>query len=461
MRRLIWGIGLVAALVAGGVLYVSNSPVGQVYIPSGTGTTAKQICSLTRISGLSPERARALYISPLLGGADGLIQVQIDDQNARVTSSVLGVLFKQTAVYREGLGCTLVHGSGAFDPEASLPPMTATAMTLDTAHRDAHFDTDALQAALDEAFTDDGRNTLAVAVLHQGHLIAEHYAEGVDETTPLHGWSMTKSMAATMAGVLTQRGLIDVYEPAQVPELVAAGRPEITVDHLLRMTGGLAGYETHDGFDPVSDMLFTESDMATYSANLEQVAEPGAWFDYQSGNTILAGSALEEHLGETPQEEIATIRRWLFEPLGMAHTVFESDESGALQWSSYMYASARDWARLGQLYLDGGRAPDGAQIIPETWIDYVTEPTPDSNGEYGSGFWMYDVGLPEDNFMMNGFQGQLTYIIPSEDLVVVRLGATNNQHDGSPELVRAVIAAKTDPVESGLLEPNDNEDSGD
>ena len=141
--------------------------------------------------------------------------------------------------------------------------------------------------------------------------------------------------------------------------------------------------------------------------------------------------------------------------------MFESDESGALQWSSYMYASARDWARLGQLYLDGGRAPDGAQIIPETWIDYVTEPTPDSNGEYGSGFWMHDVGLPEDNFMMNGFQGQLTYIIPSEELVVVRLGATNNQHDGSPELVRAVIAAKTDPVEPSLVEPNDNEDSGD
>jgi CubicO group peptidase (beta-lactamase class C family) len=456
MRRLVWVLALMTALVAGGGLFVSNSPVGQVYIPAGTGTTAKQICSLTHISGFSPERARALYVSPVLGAADGLVQVQIDDQNARVTSSLLGVLFKQTAVYREGMGCTLVHGSGEFDPDASLPAMSPRPMALDTAHRDTHFDRDALDAALVEAFTEDGRNTLGVVILHQGRLITERYADGVDETTLLHGWSMTKSQAATLAGVLTQRGLIDVTETGQVPELAAAGRPEITVDHLLRMTGGLAGYETHTGFDPVSDMLFTESDMARFAANAEQIAPPGTRFDYQSGNTILAGSALEEYLGDTPQAKMATIRDWLFEPLGMAHTVIESDESGTLQWSSYMYATARDWARLGQLYLDGGRAPDGAQIIPETWIDYVTTPTPGSNGEYGSGFWMYYAGQPEFTFVMNGFQGQLTYIVPSEDLVVVRLGATNGQHEGTPELARAVIAAKTIPVEY-----SENQDRGD
>jgi CubicO group peptidase (beta-lactamase class C family) len=164
---------------------------------------------------------------------------------------------------------------------------------------------------------------------------------------------------------------------------------------------------------------------------------------------VLAGSALEEYLGDTPQEELETIREWLFEPLGMAHSILESDEAGTLQWSSYMYASARDWAKLGQLYLDGGRAPDGTQLIPEDWIDYVTAATPGSDGDYGSGYWMYDVRLPDDNFMMNGFQGQLGYIIPSEELVVVRLGATNYQHDGSPELARAVIAAKRAEPEAG------------
>ena len=442
MRIFLIITGVIAAGAIGVAAWLNTSDIGRIYLPSGTGITAKQVCSLHFVSGLDPERARALYISPLLGDADQLVAVTVDEEAQEVRASTLGFLANQRAVYREGLGCTLVHGSGEFNPDANLAPMIAQPMSLDAIHRDENFDVEALNAALDTAFTEDGRNTLGVVVMHQGRLIAERYAEGVNETTPLHGWSMTKSLAATMAGVLTQRGLIDVNEPGQVPALNAAGRPDITVDHLLRMTGGLAGYELNNGTDPNSDMLFTESDMAAFAATREQIAAPGEHFDYQSGNTVLAGQALEEFLGDTPADEIATIREWLFEPLGMAHSILEADEAGTLQWSSYMYASARDWAKLGQLYLDGGRAPDGSQLIPEDWIDYVTEPTPGSDGDYGSGYWMYDVGLPEDNFMMNGFQGQLGYIIPSEELVVVRLGATNFQHDGSPELARAVIAAK-------------------
>lgn len=213
------------------------------------------------------------------------------------------------------------------------------------------------------------------------------------------------------------------------------------MDDLLRMTGGLAGYELNNGTDPNSDMLFTESDTAAFAATREVIAAPGERWDYQSGNTILAGSALEPHLGATVVEKVTTIREWLFEPLGMHRSILEPDESGTLQWSSYMYASARDWARLGQLYINQGRAPDGTQLIPADWIDYVSTPTPGSNGQYGAGFWLYDAGLPEDTFIMNGFQGQLGYIIPSERLVVVRLGATNYQHDGGPELARAVVAA--------------------
>jgi CubicO group peptidase (beta-lactamase class C family) len=444
MRILLGLGGLIAAGVIGVAVWLNTSDFGRIYLPTATGITAKQICSLSFVSGLEPDRAKAMYVTPLLGEAHRLISVSVDPYSypPAVSARALGFFYEQRAFYREGLGCTLVHGADGFNPYVTLGPMTPSPMALDTAHRDAHFDAAALGAALDAAFAEDGRNTLGVAVLHQGRLVAERYAEGVDETTPLHGWSMTKSLAATMAGVLTQRGLIDINEEGQVPALVAAGRPEITVNHLLRMTGGLAGFELNNGTDPNSDMLFTESDMAAFAATREQIAAPGERFDYQSGNTVLAGSALEEYLGDTPAEEIETIRAWLFEPLSMAHSILETDEAGTLQWSSYMYASARDWARLGQLYLDGGRAPDGTQLIPEDWIDYVTDVTAGSDGEYGSGYWMYDAGLPDDNFMMNGFQGQLGYIIPSEDLVIVRLGATNYQHDGSPELARAVIAAK-------------------
>ncbi len=323
-------------------------------------------------------------------------------------------------------------------------------MGLDTDHRDANFDAAALEAALDAAFTDDGRNTLSVAVLHQGRLVAERYADGVTAQSPIHGWSMSKSLAATMAGVAIQRGLIDINAPGQVPALAAAGRPEITVDDLLRMTGGLAGYELNDGTDPNSDMLFTESDMATFAATRDVIAAPGERWDYQSGNTILAGSALETHMGDSVEERIETLREWLFEPLGMHHSILEADETGTLMWSSYMYASARDWARMGQLYIDGGLAPDGTRLIPEDWAAYVSRPTPGSDGDYGSGFWMYEAGLPDDTFIMNGFQGQFAFVIPSEDLVIVRLGATNFQESGAPAFARDVVAARRDPAPAPL-----------
>lgn len=443
MKRALAGIaGVIIAAGIGGWVYLSNSVTGQIYVPSGTGTTAKQTCSMVFVSGLDPDRARALYTDPLLGAAAGLLNVTVDRERRQVTASALGLAFHQTAVYREGLGCTLVHGSGEFEADIALPARPASAMTLDTAHRDTHFDTAALQAAIDNAFTEDGRNTLAVAILHEGRLIGEAYAEGVDAQTPLLGWSMTKSLAATFAGVLVQRGLMDINAQGRVPALAEAGRPEITVDHLLRMTGGLAGYEINDGTDPNSQMLFTQSDMARFAATHEQIAAPGERWDYQSGNTILAGSAMEPVMGDTLAEEAQTLRDWLFDPLGMNTAILEADEAGTLQWSSYMFASARDWARLGQLYLDDGRAPNGTQIIPADWIDYIRRPTPGSDGNYGAGFWMYETGLPDGTFIMNGFQGQLAFIIPSEDLVIVRMGATNFQNDGAIRFANDVVAAR-------------------
>lgn len=442
MRRLFWVIALIAALALGGWIYLMQSTTGRIYLPSGTGLTAKQTCSLTFVSGLEPDRAQALYITPLLGGANALISVDIDPDNQRVSSAVLGFLFKQTAVYREGLGCTLVHDSDAFDANASLPIVNGPdPMTLDTGWRDAHFDVEALNAALDEVFTEDGRNTLAALVIHDGHLVAERYAEGVTETTPLHGWSMTKSTAATFAGVLVQRGLIDISAEGQIPALVEAGRPGITIDDMLRMSGGLDGFEINDGTDPNSEMLFTQSDMATYAANRNVIHEPGEQWSYQSGNTILAGSAMETVMGDTIVDEVSTLRDWLFTPLGMNHSVFEPDQSGTLQWSSYMYASARDWARMGELYLNDGRVGD-AQIIPPNWLTYVGTPTATSDGQYGAGFWLNIPGLPSDTVVMRGFQQQWTFVIPSEDLIVLRMGATLNGDGGAPDFARAVIAAK-------------------
>jgi len=435
--------GLVIAAGIGGWLYVSNSTLGKIYLPSGTGLTAKQTCSLTQVSGLDADQAHALYIEPILGAAGDFISVSIDETAGTVTSSIPGGLFKQTAVYREGIGCTLVHDPDSFQAGLSAPlPGDPDPMVLDSTWRDSHFDVEALNAAMDRAFTEDGRNTLATLVLHEGRLIAERYAEGVTSQTPLHGWSMTKSTAATFAGVLVQRGLLDIEAPGQIPAMVEAGRPEATVDDMLRMTGGLDGFEINDGTDPNSEMLFTQTDMATYAANRNILHAPGTQWSYQSGNTVMAGSAMEEHMGEDIVSEIETLREWLFEPLGMHHSILEPDQEGTLQWSSYMYASARDWARMGQLYLDNGRVGD-QQIIPANWINYVGTPTVTSDGYYGSGFWLNEPGLPADTVIMRGFQQQWTFIIPSENLVVLRMGATLGSNGGAPEFAQAVIAAKT------------------
>ncbi|WP_375549731.1 serine hydrolase [Oceanicaulis alexandrii] len=441
MRRLIWVIALIAALVVGGWLYVSQSSWGRIYLPSGAGLTAKQACSLTFVSGLDPERAKTVYVDPLLGPAQSVISLDVDTEARTATSAILGLFYRQTAMYRDGLGCTLVHDPDQFDADLTVPmPPPSTVMEVDTAWRDAHFDADALDAAMDAAFTDDGRNTLATLVLHDGRLVAERYAEGVDARSPLLGWSMTKSTAVTFAGVLVERGLIDMRAEGLSPELSAVGRPDITLDDMLRMTGGLDGFELNNGHDPNSEMLMTQADMAAYAASRNKLHEPGEEWSYQSVNTILAGAAMEEFMGDTLPDRISTLRAWLFEPLGMNSVVFEPDQSGTLQWSSYMYATAQDWARLGQLYLDNGRVGD-TQIIPPNWLTYVGTPTVDW---YGSGFWLNIEGLPADTVAMQGFQDQRGYVIPSENLVVLRMGATLSMESGAPEFGAAVIAAKRD-----------------
>ena len=441
MRRLVWVIALIAALFVGGWLYVSQSTWGRIYLPSGAGLTAKQACSLTFVSGLDPERAQTDYIDPLLGPAKSLISLEVDRSARRTTSAIFGLFYRQTAVFRDGLGCTLVHDPDQFDADLTVPmPPPSALMEIDTAWRDAHFDADALDAALDAAFTEDGRNTLAALVLHDGRLVAERYADGVDARSPLLGWSMTKSTAVTFAGVLVERGLIDMRAEGLSPDLNAVDRPDITLDDMLRMTGGLDGFELNNGHDPNSEMLMTQADMAAYAASRNKLHEPGEEWSYQSVNTILAGAAMEEFMGDTLTDRVETLRAWLFEPLGMNSVVFEPDQSGTLQWSSYMYATAQDWARLGQLYLDNGRVGD-AQIIPPNWLTYVGTPTVDW---YGSGFWLNIEGLPADTVAMQGFQGQHGFVIPSEDLVIVRMGATLGMESGAPEFGAAVIAAKRD-----------------
>ena len=441
--------GTLAALVVAGITALNLSPIGRIYLPAGTGIVAKQMCSLTWVSGLDPDQAYDMYLGPLLGDADSVIGYTMDEEQREVSASVLGMFWTQRAVWRDGLGCTLVHGGHGFDPDLTVPVTHDFApMELDTAHRDAWFDRDALETALMSAFDDverDSRQTLGVAILHQGHLVAEHYAPGASRETRFHGWSMTKSAITTLAGSMVQDGLLNIEAENNIPALAAVGDPRldaITIESLLRMTGGLAIAELNNGMDPNSQMLFTQWDMPHFAATRERLYAPGEHWQYMSGNTILATDTMQRALGDTLPEQIAAVRARIYEPLGIYSAILEPGENGVLQGSSYMYATAQDWARMCQLYLDNG-VVDGQRILPEDWYSIVAEPTPGSGGGYGMGFWLPtdDTGLPPETIMMSGFQGQWGYVMPEQELVIVRFGATVGVNSRSGRLARDIVAA--------------------
>src|SRR6056297_2130641 len=237
MRKYLLFAVIAVMLVAAFVF--TGSSWHRIYLPTATGITAKQVCSLHFVSGLAPERARSLYIDPLLSPFDGLISARVHTEQREVRARLFG-LYRQRAVFREGLGCSLVHDGRSFDRELALPASDgAVPMMLDAAHRDAVFDTVALRAAMDRAFeepAEGGRNTLAAVVLHDGRLVAERYAEGIGPVTPLHGWSMTKSVIATLAGAMVQRGEVMLDAPGIFD---APGLESTTLEQLLRMTAGL------------------------------------------------------------------------------------------------------------------------------------------------------------------------------------------------------------------------------
>ncbi len=436
-KKIIVGTILLVGVISA-VIFV-RSDLHRVYLPTASGIMAKQVCSLHFVSGFSHEEARTLYLDPLADDFAGLIFSDIRVSNREVYASIIG-LYRQTAVFREGIGCSLVHDGRNFDRTLALPPARDhKPLSIDYFHRASHFDTLALESALNTNFIQSNRNTLAIVVLNKGHLIAERYADGITPATPLHGWSMAKSLTATLAGAMVHRGEIELDEKGIVNN---SRLHELTLDHLLRMNTGLDITETSDGWDPNSKMLFTQADMADWASHRDMLHKPGEKWEYMSGNTILAMRAMQNRLGETLDEQLAGLRERVFEPLDIYSAIFETDEAGTLQGSSYMYATAHDWARLGQLYLNRGMAGN-ERILPENWMDIVTTPTPGSGQGYGLGFWLGrpGAGAPADGFYMSGFQGQVVYIFPDQELVIVRLGATNFTNPGGYTLAADVLDA--------------------
>ncbi len=222
----------------------------------------------------------------------------------------------------------------------------------------------------------------------------------------------------------------------------------------MRMTSGLTLDENDTGLDPVSRMLFRENDMAAFAERAQLKAAPGSTFEYTSGNTLITSSIVRDAVGGHAEDVRRFAATRLFEPVGMQHVAMDFDHAGTPVGSTRFYASARDWARFGQLYLDDG-VVDGKRILPQGWVAYSTKPTLDS--DYGAGFWVnagnaenaherIQAGMPTDSFYASGNFGQRIVIIPSQRLVIVRLGFTTGYPGldirGLLRLVSDVIAAQ-------------------
>lgn len=304
--------------------------------------------------------------------------------------------------------------------------------------------------------------THALLVVHRGAIVAEAYGEGfhselhdlagikrepVSESTPLHSWSMAKSVLQVAIGVAVRQGLIDIRTPPPVPEWTADDdqRRAISWEHLLRMASGLGWLEAYvpgEGSD-VIEMLFGsgQQDMAAFAASFPAVASPATTFVYSSGTTNILARALQTVLGLEGDVDgtDAFLHCEIFDPIGMTSAEARFDPAGTFVASSYVYATARDWARFGLLYLRGGTW-DGHEVVTRAWVDDARTPNALPTGEwagYGSHWWTHPDGL--GTFSAHGFEGQRVTCVPARDLVVVRLGKTPSLDDGKQTPVDAYI----------------------
>ena len=368
----------------------------------------------------------------------------IDEEEKSASASVFGLLTRK-AFYREGVGAVLVTKD--FDPDAPyLKPNRILSKDLspfpygqgepvDSVFANVNYEQ--LNAALDKHF-DPKYKTRSVLVLYKGHIIAERYADGFTKDSRFLGWSMTKSLMSTVYGILQHQGKIDVQKPAPIQEWQNDDRKNITLHNLLQMNSGLEWDENYDGISDVTKMLFLEADMTQMQKNKPLVGKPNGTWNYSSGTSNLLSGILRQELG-SHQEYLDYWYREFIDKIGMNSMILETDMAGNYVGSSYSWATARDWAKFGWLYVQRGNW-NGEQLFANDWLDYVTTPAPTSNGQYGAQFWLNDGTLPDTPktmFYANGHDGQRVYILPEQELVIARFGLSGNFSNNG--LIKSVL----------------------
>ena len=439
----------IAALAAGVTLALSPVANAQDYSPSDTtkralaaGYKALFTCSGYFNAGQSlaeieSNELSGIYVDyrPIM---EEIGEAEIVDSEKTVIVEFDGYLNPRAAVWRPGIGCSLLPigtpptATDWLPSLLNMPSMSApdntTALGDNVTLTENTFALDLLGIPVSFAFDGstygEGTRTSAVIVLHKGQVVAEQYARGIDRTTPQRTWSVAKSLTSTIIGAAVYQGILGLDNEAVIADFNKGGDPRrfITLRNVLNMTSGL---ESNSPGSRTDRLYFGGASIADTLPARSMEAIPGSRFKYSNIDTLIAMRSLREALSND-----ATYRAFpyasVLHKIGARHTTLETDWNGDYMSSSQVWMTARDMARLGQLYLQDG-VWGGERILPEWWMDFVSNPTsaqPDGDFGYAGSFWLIGGvdGAPVDAIAGLGNRGQHMVIVPSRDLVIVRRG---------------------------------------
>jgi CubicO group peptidase (beta-lactamase class C family) len=433
----------------------------------GANYSAKIVCSNVFLAKRDPDEVLRVDVQAPGISILKLMRVSVDRQLGVVRAGFLGVVGDGVAQYRRDKGCTVMP-DGKLDTSAAAElnamssvdrPAPAAAFSSGPWPDGAAVET---RKPIDQLLRDPvlaGPGARAIVVVDHGRIVGEYYAAGFDSATPLLGWSMTKTVMAGVIGMLIKDGKLSLAQAGFWPG--SDGREKIRLKDLLAMSSGLQWNEAYGAVSDVTSMLYLQPDMAAFARSPPLAHSPGEEWLYSSGTAVILSRIAQEAVdgGETQARDLGTfIKGRLFLPLGINSATIEPDEYGTLVGSSYMYATARDWARYGLFLLQDG-VWQGEDLLPPGYVTMMATPVDASHGQYGMGqTWLWGsepvtpgvnpdaaFGIPPDTFWMSGHDGQSVCIIKSRQLVIVRLGLTPYAAGyTSQRLVQAILKATQD-----------------
>jgi CubicO group peptidase (beta-lactamase class C family) len=461
VARILKWLGLaLAAVVVGAIGWLYFFPPELLRV--GTAYAAKIVCSNTFIAGRDPAEVLAKDVQA--PGHPLLKYVSFEKGDDSVTTKVFGFVAEQTAVYRPGLGCAVVPDGNVAEARnvalAEIPRAERSELEWPLGDQVSKPMSEPVQALLADPEL-AGPDMRAIVVVKDGRIIGERYGEGFGESTPLLGWSMTKTVTGALVAARIAEGKLSYDQAKLFPEWTD-DRAKIKISDLLAMQSGLDLEETYGDVNDVTRMLFLEPDQARFVESKALEAQPGQKWEYTTGSAVLL-TRLWMNTFADQKDALAYPRRALFSRIGMTSAVMEADEAGTFSGGSLMYATARDWARFGLLLADNGEW-NGDQVLPVDYIQRVSAATDLSEGVYtGALAWKMESGerkgeeafaIPADTYWAIGHDGQSMAIVPSERLVVLRLGLTPSWMKYRPaKLLEKVVVAAREPVPEPELQP--------